>query len=375
MGRLKKVIDKKIKQEKNSSKLLPLFKDFMKQSGNEWCGVASEGIEAGDVKSFIDTGSYSLNALVSGKMQGGGFFDNKITVLAGEEATGKTFFIIESIKRWLNDHPTGAIYFFESESAISSDMLKERGVDISRILWMPVTMVQEVRTQALRILNRYLEIPKEKRPPMLFVLDSLGMLSTLKEMTDADEGKEKKDMTRAGLIKALFRILTLKLGRAGVPFLISNHTYEGQGLFATKEQSGGGGIKYASSCTIFLSSRKDKDGTDVIGRIIRCTLKKGRMTKQDKQVEICLNFDSGLHRYYGLLDIGAKQGVFKHVDKQWKIGKQSAKESAIYDNPEKYFTQEVLDKLEIAAGKEFLYGSSLKDVDPAEERKQLVNAG
>lgn len=123
------------------------------------------------------------------------------------------------------------------------------------------------------------------------------------------------------------------------------------------------GTKYAASITIFLSSSKDKEGEEVVGRIITCQLKKGRITKQDKKVKIALNFETGLNRYYGLLDIGARQGIFKHIDKQWKIGKQTAKESAIYDNPEKYFTPEVMQELEVAAGKEFLYGSSLTKVD------------
>lgn len=138
--------------------------------------------------------------------------------------------------------------------------------------------------------------------------------------------------------------------------------------------SGGSGTKYSASNTIFLGSAKDKEGEDVVGRIITCLLKKGRITKQDKSVKISLNFDTGLNRYYGLLDLGDRQGVFKRVDKQWKVGKQTAKESAIYGNPEKYFTPEVMAELEIAAGKEFLYGSSLEKIDPDKEREALVDA-
>jgi RecA/RadA recombinase len=353
-------INDEITTVKKPSKLsTDLMKDLLKVSGNEWGGVAAGGIEAGDISGFMDTGSYALNALVSGKLRGGGFPNNKIVVLAGEEATGKTFFVIECIKQFFKDNPTGIVMFFESESAISLDMLVSRGIDANRIVWLPVITVQETRTQAIKILDKYLAMDKSKRIPMMFVLDSLGMLSTTKEITDTEAGKETQDMTRAKLIKSMFRVLTLKLGRAGVPFLVTNHTYMETGMFAKKQMAGGSGTKYSASVTLFLGSSKDKVGEEVVGRIINCQLKKGRITKQDKSVKISLNFDTGLNRYYGLLDIGYNQGVFKHIDKQWKIGKQSAKESAIYDNPEKYFTPEVMDQLEIAAGKEFLYGSSL----------------
>ena len=60
----------------------------------------------------------------------------------------------------------------------------------------------------------------------MVVLDSLGMLSTEKEMTDTAEGKTTRDMTRAQVIKATFRVLTLKLGKASIPLIMTNHTYQ-----------------------------------------------------------------------------------------------------------------------------------------------------
>lgn len=367
------VIDtpKKSVSEKDRAKATSFFKSTMKYSGNEWSAVAADGIEAGDISGYLDSGSYSLNALVAGKMRGGGFPNSKIIMLAGESSTGKTRFVIECLKNWLDLNPTGGIYFFETESAISKDMLLDAGADVNRIFWMPVVTVQELRTQTTRILSKYLELDKDERPPMLFILDSLGMISTQKEVEDSESGSDKQDMTRAKLIKSLFRVLTLKLGRAGVTFFVTSHTYDGQGMFATREISGGQGSKYGSSVTLMLSSRKEKDGTDVIGRIITCTLQKGRLTKQDKKVEIYLDYQKGLNRYFGLLDIGLRQGIFKKIDKKWKIGKQEGKESDIYANPLKYFTPEVMIKLEEACAKEFLYGSSFAPISSLENELQI----
>ena len=91
----------------------------------------------------------------------------------------------------------------------------------------------------------------------MFVLDSLGMLSTSKELEDSAAGKDTRDMTRAQIVKAIFRILTLKLGKANVPMLVTNHTYDVVGAYVpTKEMGGGSGLKYAASTIIYLQSLK-----------------------------------------------------------------------------------------------------------------------
>ena len=91
-------------------------------------------------------------------------------------------------KQFLEDNPEAAVIYFESESAITKDMIEERGIDSSRVVIVPVVTVQEFRHQAINILDRYLETDESERPPMMFVLDSLGMLSTTKEIEDTADG-------------------------------------------------------------------------------------------------------------------------------------------------------------------------------------------
>ena len=214
--------------------------------------------EFGDVEAWVDTGSYVLNALLSGSIYGG-IPNNKIVALAGESSTGKTFFTLGIVKQFLKDNPEGACFYFESEDAITKQMLIERDIDPDRVISVPVATVQEFRHQAVTILDKYLEVAEKDRPPMMFCLDSLGMLSTTKEIEDTAEGKETRDMTRAQLVRATFRVLTLKLGKAGVPMIVTNHTYETMGMFSTKEMSGGAGLKYASDYIVFLSKKKEKE--------------------------------------------------------------------------------------------------------------------
>jgi len=338
------------------------LKDIIKISGNEYAGIVSEGVEGSDVTGFVDTGSYAFNALLSGSLYGG-MPDNKITALAGESATGKTYFALGMCKKFLDDTPDGVILYFDTEQAVTSDMITERGMDASRVAIFPVATVETFRHQAISIVDKHIEAKDKK--PVLIVLDSLGMLSTEKEMTDTGEGKTTRDMTRAQVIKATFRVLTLKLGRAGIPLIMTNHTYAVIGsYFPTKEMGGGSGLKYAASTIVYLTKKKDKDGTDIIGGIIKCKLYKGRLTKENKEVEVQLNYDTGLNRYYGLVPIAVKYGIFKKVSTRIELpdGK-TAFEKSINSDPEKYFTDDVMQQLEEAVAKEFKYGSEANDDD------------
>ena len=333
------------------------FNDIAKTIDNEYAGLLSEG-GVGDIESFIDTGSYIFNALCSGSIYGG-VPSNKITALAGESGTGKTFFCLGVVQNYLKENPEAGVVYFESEAAITKDMIDERGIDGSRMILCPVTTVQEFRTQAIQILDKYLALDIKDRKPMMFVLDSLGMLSTSKELADSAEGKDTRDMTRAQVVKAIFRILTLKLGKANVPLLVTNHTYDVVGAYVpTKEMGGGSGLKYAASTIIYLSKKKEKDGKDVIGNIVKAKAAKSRLTVENSQVETRLYYDArGLDRYYGLLELGEKYGVFTRKGNRIVVGDSSVYPSAILKDPEKYFTEEVMEKLDWAAGQEYYYGS------------------
>ena len=334
------------------------LKNIIKEVGNEYASIVSDGVEAGDVDSFIDTGSYIFNALLSGSIYGG-LASNKITAIAGESATGKTFFLMGIVKNFLDKNPNAGVIYFESESAITKQMIVDRGIDPDRMVIMPVTTVQEFRTDSLKVLDGYLLQPESKRQPLFLCLDSLGMLSTTKEVEDTADGKETRDMTRAQVLKAAFRVLTLKLGRAKVPMVVTNHTYDVVGsMFPQKEMGGGSGLKYAASSIIYLSKKKEKDGTEVVGNIIHCKNHKSRLTKENKMVDVRLTYDKGLDKYYGLLELAEKYGIFKKVSTRFELpdgSKQFGK--TILSSPETYFTDDIMKQLDEAASKEFKYAT------------------
>ena len=333
--------------------------DFVKESGNQYANVVRDGLEGADVDGFVDTGSYAFNALLSGSIYGG-IPNNKIIAIAGESATGKTYFTLGIVHKFLADNPSGVVLYFDTEQAVTSNMFTDRGVDPSRVAVFPVATIEDFRHQAIKIVDKYLELPKSERKPMLICLDSLGMLSTDKEIVDTAEGKGTRDMTRAQMIKSTFRVLTIKLGKAGIPLILTNHTYDVIGsMFPQKEMGGGSGLKYAASTIVYLSKKKLKEGTDVIGNIIHCKLYKSRFTKENSMIDVMLNYDEGLNPYYGLIDLALKYDLVSKVSNRIQF-KDGAKvyEKQIYKNPEKYFCEDFMQELDTVAQREFRYGKN-----------------
>ena len=333
---------------------MDFLKDIVKEIGDEYTQLASD---IDGTEKFIDTGSYIFNGLVSGSIYGG-MSNNKITAIAGESSTGKTFFSLAVVKNFLDSNPDGYCLYFDTEAAVNKGLLESRGIDLKRLVVINVVTIEEFRSKALRAVDIYLKTPIEDRKPCMFVLDSLGMLSTEKEITDALNDKQVRDMTKSQLVKGAFRMLTLKLGQANVPLIVTNHTYDVIGSYVpTKEMGGGSGLKYAASTIIYLSKAKEKDGKEVIGNIIKAKTHKSRLSKENKQVSIRLYYDErGLDKYYGLLELGEIGGLWKNVAGRYEMNGKKVYGKQILANPEDYFTPEVMQALDETASKEFSYG-------------------
>ena len=335
---------------------MDFLKDIVKEIGGQYTQLAAD---IDETETYVDTGSYIFNALVSGSLFGG-VSGNKITAIAGESSTGKTFFSLAVVKNFLDNNPDGYCLYFDTEAAVTKTMLQSRGLDINRIVVVNVVTIEEFRSKALKAVDLYMKKKEGERKPCMFVLDSLGMLSTEKEIDDALNEKQVRDMTKSQLVKGAFRMLTLKLGQAKIPMIVTNHTYDVVGSYVpTKEMSGGSGLKYAASTIIYLSKKKEKDGTEVVGNIIKCKTHKSRLSKENKDVEVRLFYDErGLDRYYGLLDLAEKYEIFKKVGTRYDVGDGTTQfGKTIMENPEKYFTEQVMQALDEVAKNEFSYGA------------------
>ena len=334
---------------------MDFLKDIVKEIGDEYTQLASD---ISDSEQYVDTGSLVFNGLISGSIFGG-VSSNKITAIAGESSTGKTFFSLAVVKNFLDNNPDAYTLYFDTESAISKSLLEDRGIDTSRLVVINVVTIEEFRGKALKAVDKYLQMSEEARKPCMFVLDSLGMLSTEKEITDALNDKQVRDMTKSQLVKGAFRMLTLKLGQANIPLIVTNHTYDVIGSYVpTKEMGGGSGLKYASSTIIYLSKKKEKDSGEVVGNLIKAKTAKSRFSKENKEVTIRLFYDErGLDKYYGLLELGELGGLWKNVAGRYEINGKKVYAKEIYKNPDKYFTDDIMEKLDEIAKQEFSYGS------------------
>lgn len=336
--------------------------------------VAAEGKSSSEFVGYVDTGSYMFNALIGGSLFSG-LPDNKILALAGESATGKTFYVIAVIKYWLEKNPKGVVFYFDTESAVTNQMLTERGIPLDRVIKVEPETIEQFRDSAIKILNNYSEIPKDERDPIFFVLDSLGNLSSRKEVADVEAQKDTRDMTKAGAIRGTFRVLRLRLSKLGVPMIVTNHVYVVIGAYVpTKEMSGGMGLKYCADTIVFLSKSKERDkDKQVIGNIIKGTVVKGRLTKENSVAESRILYHGGLDRYHGILDelvdanLITVQSAGRYV---FPGSSKTVTTKQILSEPETYFTKELLVKLDEFIGAKFKYTGALEEDDLTENEDE-----
>ena len=335
---------------------MDFLKEIVKEIGDEYTQIASD---IDETERFIDTGSYIFNGLISGSIFGG-VSSNRITAIAGESSTGKTFFSLAVVKNFLDTNPDGYCLYFDTEAAVNKGLLESRGIDTTRLVVVNVVTIEEFRSKALKAVDIYQKKSEEERKPCMFVLDSLGMLSTEKEIRDALDDKQVRDMTKSQLVKGAFRMLTLKLGQTNIPLIVTNHTYDVIGSYVpTKEMGGGSGLKYAASTIVYLTKKKEKDGKEVIGNIIKAKTHKSRLSKENRQVEVRLYYDErGLDKYYGLLELGEIGGMWKNVAGRYEMDGKKIYAKQILASPEEYFTEEVMEKLDNIAKEYFSYGTN-----------------
>ena len=334
---------------------MDFLKDIVKEIGDDFTQLAADIDEE---ERYIDTGSYIFNGLVSGSIYGG-VSSNKITAIAGESSTGKTFFSLAVVKNFLDNNPDGYCLYFDTEAAVNKGLLESRGIDLKRLVVVNVVTIEDFRQKALKAVDIYLNTKIEDRKPCMFVLDSLGMLSTEKEIRDALDEKQVRDMTKSQLVKGAFRMLTLKLGQAKIPLLVTNHTYDVIGSYVpTKEWE----RLWSQICGLYnhlSQQKKEKSEKEVVGNIIKAKTVKSRLSKENKDVEIRLFYDHrGLDRYYGLLELGELGGLWKNVAGRYEMNGKKIYAKQILADPETYFTSEVMQALDEIAQKYFSYGSS-----------------
>jgi RecA/RadA recombinase len=335
------------------------FKDIAKLVGDDIVKVAEDGTIA-DNTTFIDTGCYTLNLALSGSLFGGAP-TNKVVGFAALEAVGKSYLIIQIVRNFLAENPKGRVIYNDTEGRIDKDMLEKRGVDVSRVLMLYPESIEQFRNVNHQILVNYREREEKDRFPLLMVADSLTQLPSVKETADAAADKEVGDQgLRAKAWRSAFRVLRQPLSKAKVPMFCTNHTYQTTGMFPTTEVAGGGGFKYAADIILLLAKRKDADSDKVVqGNILHIKVAKGWNVKQYSELRAYLSYTRGLDRYFGLQDLAVESGVIKK-DGTRLVMPDGSKifEKELLAHPDKYYTEDVLNKIEEFAKQRFCFADN-----------------
>jgi len=270
---------------------------------------------------WIDTGSYALNAIISGSMYKG-IPSGRITGFAGPSMAGKTLIMN---KIMANAQKKGYIpVIWDSEVAVDKKSAAGAGMDTARVKYYPVETIEDCRNQMCAFLDNVI---KADNPDLKFIvaIDSLGNLASAKEIKDTAAGKEASDVgQRAKAIKSMMRTLTYKAAKAKVPILFSNHIYEGMEMFPTlvKTQSGGKGPIYLASVLVQLSTRNEKSSENpneesvaiahnISGVTLGALTVKNRFVPSYLKTELYLNFKTGLDKHAGLFEIAEAFGVIE----------------------------------------------------------------
>lgn len=260
------------------------------------------------INDYIHTGSYILNACMTGSLFRG-IPTGRVTTFAGAPGAGKSYLAI-SVCREAQKKGYTPVYM-DSEGAIDIDFVKRLGCDTSKFVIKQVTTISEVSTFMANLLKKVNECKDSEKPKLIFVLDSLGNLTSTKELTDTLEANQKRDMTKQQEIKALFRTNATALAKAQAPMIVCSHIYQTQDLFSKSVVSGGSGIQYNSSVTLMLSTAKldDKESDKIAenkvgdytktGVIVTATPHKSRFTIPQK-VKFQIPFFKAPNPYVGL---------------------------------------------------------------------------
>lgn len=296
------------------------------------------------ITEWIDTGNYHLNAVFSGDLFGG-IPNNRSICIAGESGTAKTFLLL-NICREAQKMGYYVIYY-DTEGAIDIDNIQNFGVDPDRFDHQPMSDIAKFRTSITTLTKKMMEAKEKgmKLPKIMICLDSLGMLATTKEIDDAMSGSGAADMTRAKMIRSLFRIITSDLTGLGIPFLYTNHTYASTGMFPTINLSGGGGLIYSASVILALSKAQIKEGTVQTGIIVTVKTLKNRFGKPIP-IKFHIRWDKGMNRFIGMEEYmswetcGIQKGVIisqKDFEKLSNEDKQKAGPFKSEDGNDVYF--------------------------------------
>lgn len=313
----------------------------------------------------------ALNIALSGAYDGG--FYPGLTIWAGPSKHFKSMFSLIMAKAYMDKYPDAICVFYDCEFGTPLAYFDSLEMDKSRIIHVPILNMEEFKFDIMKQLQ---EVKRGDR--VIYVVDSLGNMSSKKEMEDAVEGKSVQDMSRAKQMKSIFRMITPYLVKYDIPMIAVAHIYMTQELYSKPILSGGTGIYLSADNIYFLGRQQDKEGTDVVGFNFIINVEKSRHVREKSKIPVSVRFEGGMSRWSGLLDMALEAGVvikpsngwYSRVDEDGEIEQRKWRRDAtdcdefwnsVLSN--KNFTEWIYKTYKVSSGKLFVEGGNAADLD------------
>ena len=227
-----------------------------------------------------------------------------LTFIAGPSKHFKSLFGLVLVKAYMDKYPDAVCLFYDSEFGITPEYIKANGIDTSRVIHIPIEHLEQLKFDLSKRLEQI-----ERGDKVIIFADSVGNLASKKEVEDALEQKSVADMTRAKVMKSLWRIVTPHLTIKDIPMVVVNHTYQTMELYSKTVMGGGTGGMYSANQVFFIGKAQEKDGTELVGYNFTLVIDKSRFVREKSKFAFLVTFDGGIQRYSGLMDI-ALEGKF-----------------------------------------------------------------
>ena len=261
-------------------------------------------------KEGVQTEVPIINLALSGQVDGG--LVSGLTFLAGPSKHFKSLLGLVLVKAYMNKHPDAVCLFYDSEFGITPDYIKTNGIDTERVLHIPIEHLEQLKFDISKRLEAI-----ERGDKVIIFIDSVGNLASKKEVEDALDEKSVADMSRARVMKSLWRIVTPHLTTKDIPCIAVNHTYQTMEMFSKSVMSGGTGGMYSANQVFIIGKAQEKDGTDLVGWNFTINIEKSRFVREKSKFPFLVTFEGGIQKYSGLMDIALEGGFVTKPSNGW----------------------------------------------------------
>jgi hypothetical protein len=286
-----------------------LLKKLKKTSSIEESCVFSES-DLYLAKDDIATPIPIINLALSGKFFGGGVSRGS-TVISGESRTFKTVISLLCLKAYLDKYEDAVGMIYDSEFSMTPEYLKTFDIDIDRVFISPITDLDVLKND---IINQIDSI--ERNEKVFILIDSIGNLASLKEISDAQDGKSTVDMTRAKVIKSFFRMIIPRVNLKEIPLFTVNHVYMTQELYSKAIISGGTGVMLGANSAIIMSRRKSQNKEEE-GYEFVMTIEKSRFIKEKLKFVLTVPKSGSIKKWSGMFDLASDYKYITSTTQGW----------------------------------------------------------